>query len=182
EGEHDAAVLYSIVNAEPAPMRTVRTGIPEKLEEIIERSLAKEPGKRYQHITELRSDLETLSPNSSATHPVGAFQPEPTSGPRRRALWGWILGALAVIVIGTVFWIRPLPNQPQTEESSGSTGVGQSELPTEQIQKSVAVLPLTNLSRDDSNEFFVDGMTEELITQLAQIKALKVISRTSIMR
>ncbi len=48
--------------------------------------------------------------------------------------------------------------------------------------ESLAVLPLANLSGDASQEYFADGMTEELITQLAQVTALKVISRTSVMR
>jgi serine/threonine-protein kinase len=46
---------------------------------------------------------------------------------------------------------------------------------------SVAVLPLQNLSGDPAEEYFVDGMTDELIAQLAQVRALKVISRTSVM-
>ena len=48
--------------------------------------------------------------------------------------------------------------------------------------RSIAVLPLENLSGDPSQEYFVDGMTDELITELAQISSLKVISRTSVMR
>jgi TolB-like protein len=47
---------------------------------------------------------------------------------------------------------------------------------------SVAVLPLTNLAREDSEDYFADGMTEELITQLARIGSFRVISRTSVMR
>jgi TolB-like protein/DNA-binding winged helix-turn-helix (wHTH) protein len=48
--------------------------------------------------------------------------------------------------------------------------------------RSLAVLPLQNLSGDPSQEYFADGMTDALITDLAQISSLKVISRTSIMR
>jgi TolB-like protein/DNA-binding winged helix-turn-helix (wHTH) protein/Flp pilus assembly protein TadD len=48
--------------------------------------------------------------------------------------------------------------------------------------RSIAVLPLDNLSGDDSQDYFSDGMTDELITDLAKIKALRVISRTSVMR
>jgi TolB-like protein len=47
---------------------------------------------------------------------------------------------------------------------------------------SLAVLPLENLSNDPDQEYFADGMTEELTTQLAQISAVKLISRTSVMR
>jgi TolB-like protein/DNA-binding winged helix-turn-helix (wHTH) protein/Flp pilus assembly protein TadD len=48
--------------------------------------------------------------------------------------------------------------------------------------RSIAVLPLENLSGDPSQEYFADGMTEELITDLAKFSALRVISRTSVMR
>jgi len=48
--------------------------------------------------------------------------------------------------------------------------------------RSVAVLPLQTLSDDPNQEYFVDGMTDELITDLAQIRELKVVSKTSVMR
>ena len=48
--------------------------------------------------------------------------------------------------------------------------------------RSIAVLPLENLSGDPSQEYFADGMTEELITDLAKVSVLRVISRTSVMR
>jgi TolB-like protein/Flp pilus assembly protein TadD len=48
--------------------------------------------------------------------------------------------------------------------------------------RSIAVLPLDNFSGDPSQEFFVDGMTDELITDLAKVSSLRVISRTSVMR
>jgi TolB-like protein len=48
--------------------------------------------------------------------------------------------------------------------------------------RSIAVLPLDNLSGDSSQEYFADGMTDELITDLAQIHSLRVISRTSVMQ
>ncbi len=49
-------------------------------------------------------------------------------------------------------------------------------------RKSIAVLPFQNLSPDPENAFFADGMTEDILTQLAKIRDLKVISRTSVMR
>src|SRR5204863_392298 len=47
---------------------------------------------------------------------------------------------------------------------------------------SLAVLPLQNLSSDPNQEYFADGMTEEIITELSRLNALRVISRTSVMR
>jgi TolB-like protein/DNA-binding winged helix-turn-helix (wHTH) protein/Tfp pilus assembly protein PilF len=83
--------------------------------------------------------------------------------PRGRAAW---IASLAVVAlfVGLAWkfeWIRPA-------------------LPVGQI-RSLAVLPLTNLSGDAEQEYFAEGMTDELITDLAQISALRVISRTSVM-
>ena len=55
-------------------------------------------------------------------------------------------------------------------------------LPPRDVIRSIAVLPLRNVSRDLSQEYFADGMTESLISDLARVKALRVISRTSVMR
>ena len=57
--------------------------------------------------------------------------------------------------------------------------IGRAEIPR---IESLAVLPLANLSRDPEQDYFADGMTETLIANLAQVKALRVISRTSVMR
>jgi serine/threonine-protein kinase len=54
--------------------------------------------------------------------------------------------------------------------------------PSPDVIRSLAVLPLQNVSRDPAQEYFADGMTEALITELARLKALRVISRTSAMK
>lgn len=69
-----------------------------------------------------------------------------------------------------VWWIRG-----HTSRVSGSSSA-------EPLIRSLAVLPLENLSGDPAQEYFADGMTDELITDLGQIDALRVISRTSIMQ
>lgn len=58
---------------------------------------------------------------------------------------------------------------------------GELVLPKRDLIRSIAVLPLRNLSSDPAQEYFADGMTESLISDLARIKALRVISRTSVM-
>jgi TolB-like protein/DNA-binding winged helix-turn-helix (wHTH) protein/Flp pilus assembly protein TadD len=88
-------------------------------------------------------------------------------GPNRD-LWatGWVLGALALVIIGL---------------SILSVWRFRSRAPAPAGIRSIAVLPLENLSGDASQNYFADGMTDELITDLAQISALRVISRTSVM-
>lgn len=91
-------------------------------------------------------------------------------GPRKRIMLWTIVGAVAA---GLIILIAPNPGNFR-ERARGSPA-----MPT---IRSLAVLPLENLSGDPSQEYFVDGMTDALITDLAQISNLKVISRTSVMQ
>ena len=74
---------------------------------------------------------------------------------------------LALVAVGSVFWL--------VRTGSHATSAAPR-------LRSIAVLPLENLSGDPSQEYFADGMTDELITDLAKVGALRVISRTSVMR
>jgi TolB-like protein/DNA-binding winged helix-turn-helix (wHTH) protein/lipoprotein NlpI len=91
-----------------------------------------------------------------------------TSGARR----GWLQGLLAGLAIVTVAVL--LQGAGWKQKLFGVADVSPI--------RSVAVLPLQNLSNDPTQEYFVDGMTDELITDLAQIRELKVVSKTSIMQ
>ncbi|GIU80323.1 MAG: hypothetical protein KatS3mg005_3561 [Bryobacteraceae bacterium] len=91
--------------------------------------------------------------------------PAPARLPRRK--WWWTAAAAALAIVAGVFgWNR------MREAMRG---------PPPQIA-SIAVLPLENLSADPAQEYFADGITEELITELGKVPGLRVISRTSIMR
>ena len=85
-----------------------------------------------------------------------------------RPAWplAWKISGLALLVISTVVAVWTLRSRT---------------VPSPAI-RSLAVLPLENLSSDPSQEYFADGMTDELITDLGQISALRVISRTSVMQ
>jgi TolB-like protein/DNA-binding winged helix-turn-helix (wHTH) protein/Tfp pilus assembly protein PilF len=77
---------------------------------------------------------------------------------------------LAVLVTILLVWIVGRKNK-HSGDTASSVGI-----------RSVAVLPLENLSSDPNQEYFADGMTDELITNLGQISALRIISRTSVMQ
>ncbi|PYK85680.1 MAG: hypothetical protein DMF47_09420 [Verrucomicrobia bacterium] len=88
----------------------------------------------------------------------------------------WILGGVGLLVsafalAGYWFW-HPWKTSPEVVGPGGSPGP----------EKSIAVLPFENLSDDKQNAYFADGVQDEILTNLAQVADLKVISRTSVMQ
>ena len=120
------------------------------------------PRRGYRFIAPLREGVEP-QPSEKATQARPAFQPSSPDQPEiRRAI---LLGlALAVaLLLSFLFW-KP----------------GWRAAPNPIV--SLAVLPLENLSRDSDQDYFADGMTDALTTDLGKISALRVISRTSVMQ
>src|SRR5256886_1799196 len=96
----------------------------------------------------------------------------------------WIVAAavalLAALIIGSLFLLRRAPVSPSTSASPAPTATPLTT--TAASEKSIAVLPFENLSRDPDNAFFTDGVQDEILTDLSKIADLKVISRMSVMQ
>lgn len=91
----------------------------------------------------------------------------------KRSHGGWItIVVLAVLLVGQYFYFKHWRAEAAPVMAQQS----------QQLDRSVAVLPFVNMSSDADQEYFSDGLTEDIITQLAKIKALHVISRTSCMK
>ncbi|MGH7498014.1 MAG: protein kinase domain-containing protein [Gemmatimonadales bacterium] len=172
------SVLTQQLTTDPPFEHITGPDIPAGLVPTVRRCLAKAPEDRFQSAGALAQSLrEMLGALPRLSTPALAMPAEPSEGdePVRGARAGrWMVPAavLATVVLAVTL-TRPARHQGHVAVPAGDT--------TGRYTASVAVLPFDNLSGDSSNEYFSEGITEEIIGQLAQVESLKVISRTSVM-
>jgi len=155
----------AILRHAPVTPRAVNPRVSPELERIILKCLEKTPELRYQSAKELGVDLRRLSTPST----VASREP---AGAKKSHLP--VVAAVCGIALLVTLGVLLAMNFGGLRERIATSD-------TPRIH-SLAVLPLANLSKDPEQEYFVEGMGDELITELAQISGLRVISRTSTMR
>jgi serine/threonine-protein kinase len=165
-GPTQAVVFDAILNRNPPPPTESNRAIPGELQRIIQKLLEKDLELRYQSAAGLRGDLKRLRRDTdSGAVAAGAA---PTKGRHRRVA---VLVAVAVVLA--------VATATQTDWSRFLTVYAPAEV--EGI-RSIAVLPLQNLSGNPDQEYLADGLTEALIADLSRLPGLRVVSRTSVMQ
>ncbi len=152
-----------VLDTEPRQPRLWNPKVDRDLSTICLKCLEKDPQRRYSSALALAEDLERwLRHEPIRARRTGIF----TRGRKwvRRNPTIAIMAALVLILSAAV-----------------STVVWKSEMARRPMPTGIAVLPFENLSRDKENAFFADGVQDDILTKLAKIADLKVISRTSVM-
>jgi eukaryotic-like serine/threonine-protein kinase len=160
-GQNTGELLEAIFMKQPTAIARLNQEVPQDLERIIYKALEKDRNLRYSSATELHTDLKRLKRDTS--HPSVAVSGVAAAAIGNRATRTTILVAsvFAILLAATIFFITRKTNVPLA--STGKT--------------SLVVLPFT--SADKEQEYFSDGLAEELIGTLSKNPKLRVISRSS---
>jgi len=175
-GKTNVDVRHAVIYDQPKPLAEARPGeTPARLQEILDKAMAKDPRDRYQKITELRDELrKVLQQVSSGVHMEVAAAPARHLGgssPVSRAMrWLRRMGGSEVQTS-----VPQMTSKPATESPDASfTTV------TEREKKSLAVLPFKNLNNDPASDFYEFALADAVITELARIRSL-VVRPSSVM-
>lgn len=158
-GDHEPAVVYAIGFEEPEPLARFKSRVPDELQRIVCKSLAKDPALRYQHADELLADLKRCSKREL---PLIETKSRPDYWNRYV-----VTSAVAILLVVAGYWAARTYLFPHESKSDTK-------------RKMLAVLPFENLGAPE-DDYFADGMTEEITTCLIGLSGLGVISRTSSM-
>jgi serine/threonine protein kinase len=154
-GESTGVIFESILNRAPVPPFRLNPEVPQELERIVNKAIEKDRDVRYQHASDIRTDLKRLRRDTeSGRHPETMLV---TPTPRRLPRWGW--AAIAAAVLALLIGLYLLRGRAATD--------------------SLAVLPFTSTGVDPSSEYLSDGFAEQLINTLSQLPNLRVIARTT---
>jgi TolB-like protein/predicted Ser/Thr protein kinase len=180
-GQSTAEVISSILRDQPARVYETHQNVPDELDQILRRCLEKEPAKRWSSAAELRDALAqvaaevTYATSAPRVSRLAPGAPAPRRWPGRPAMLAAAAGLALLLAAGFAIW-RVRSGASAAVEPGGA---GLASLAPRAGVPSVAVLPLTSFSGEP--EYFVDGITDALISSLARIEGLRVISRQSAM-
>jgi serine/threonine protein kinase/tetratricopeptide (TPR) repeat protein len=164
DGGTASDMLVAILTKDPPPLPPVT---PPGFDRVVRQCLEKRPEDRFSTAHDVALSLETVLTSGE----------QPPHAPQASGWLGrhWLAAASGAVLILLLAALLALNVGSFRSKWFGTKAPGTPAI------RSIAVLPLANLSGDPAQEFFSDGMTEELITHLSKISALKVISRTSAM-
>ncbi|MFO7527007.1 MAG: protein kinase [Ignavibacteriaceae bacterium] len=158
--DYEQAVLYGILNEDPEPITSLRSGVPMELERIIFKALSKNPEDRYQHIEEMIVDLRNINVTEQRTS-LQKFNFNKKK--KSKITFYWFVAIVILLILVFIVW-NVIENTNTKMEK----------------RKFIAVLPFKPISNSDDNKDFADGIHDDIIIQLSKIGELKVIAKSSV--
>jgi len=183
-GANTAELVSSILRDRPRPATEMREQMPAHLGRIIKRCLQKERDNRYSSASDVRNELTDLRAELESERLSEPPRPLPqtvtASSHSRKPLWAGIAVTILVAAAAAVWFSRTANEPAPAMDNAGSTAATAGSIPAGQTDGvSIAVLPFVDMSRDGDQEYFADGLSDELLGVLSRIPGLRVAARTS---
>ncbi len=160
-GDYEQAVLYSILNEDPEPVTSLRTGVPIELERIVGKALQKNPDARYQRLEEMLVDLKMAGDALRS----GTGQVPPTRATKPSFATGLYLAGAIALGLGLVYWWPALSEGP---------------VPSQVSVHRLAVLPFSNLRSDPNTDYLGYALADQVIGSLSYVQNLTVRPSNSV--
>jgi eukaryotic-like serine/threonine-protein kinase len=170
DGKTPADVGAAVLQHEPPPLEHGGGVVSLALQGIVDKCLRKDPSERFQTSEEMLAELRVNKQLAQKRGPTeAALAMSITQRAARRSLL--LRGASVALVVGAIAGALSLFGPFGARKQATS--------PNETAEKSIAVLPFVDLSQAKDQEYFCDGMSEELLDSLSRIEGLRVVARTS---
>ena len=165
-GSHAPALMARIMSERPTRIRTLRPTVPESVEAAVDRALAKLPADRFQQISEFGSALVADE---------GAVPFSKRDGAQRVRRAARVVAA--VVVLGLA--VRLVLGRPGVGGAGTDARVALPTSPTDDPRPAIAVLSFADMSPAHDQEYFSDGISEEILSALSRIRNLRVAARST---
>jgi tetratricopeptide (TPR) repeat protein/TolB-like protein len=161
-----AVTVYAILGQAPLSLNESVPGLPQRLQEIIDKCLIKNRDLRYQSAADIQHDLLQLKKDYESGKSLKSVRVA-TTWPRQRKLRLGMAIALAVLLAAAVLWV-PRVLRRLAASGTGAAGPSPSLVPE---RKSIAVMPFTSVASDPKMTAFGKGLLEDVAAKLSQLSA-----------
>src|SRR6202521_5958966 len=159
-GDSTATIFEAILNRAPVSAVRLNPDVPPKLEDIINKALEKDRTLRYQHASEMRTDLQRLKRDTDSRTSAGGTESVPVSRKRRlQSVAAGAVGVIAAIVMALFFLQSRHPGVSRVDSAS---------------PRAIAVLPCQNAGSDKATDFLRLALPDEIANTLSYVQSLSI--------
>jgi serine/threonine protein kinase/Flp pilus assembly protein TadD len=164
KGEHDAAVIHSIVNDSPEPLARYKADVPEGLQRIVDKALTKDKEERYQHADDFLADLKREKRNSEQSKPVKVPRETTPAKPKKKFLRFAVPASIIFTVVLLLLILKPFQVEIAPEKAAMAE------------ENSLAIMYFENMVDKEDPERLGEIVTNLLITDLSESQYMNVVS------